>query len=151
MVSSPPRGPITTRVITELKVENFPVGDNAAPEDPFGWQGQPNDDGSTFIPWMSVTPTSAVPQTVMSFGDTGREWRMSYNVFYAGISRKQSEALADRMRARLTNIAREGVNGWKIQKISCNAIGSNNRVGSAYPDYYTQTDNFEVWVSKESS
>jgi hypothetical protein len=74
-------------------------------------------------------------------------------VFYAGISRKQCEALADRMRSALTNITRESVStdtgNWRIQKISCGSIGSSNRIGSAFPDYFTQVDMFEVWITKE--
>jgi hypothetical protein len=89
-----------------------------------------------------------------TFGDTGTEWRLNYAVFYAGITRKQQEALADRMRNVLVNITRQGVvtdtGTWRIQKVSCSGVGSSNRIGSAYPDYYTQTDNFEVWITKES-
>jgi hypothetical protein len=73
-------------------------------------------------------------------------------VVYAGISRKQTEALADRMRMNLTNIARESVDSdtgkWRIQKTTCTTIGNTNRIGSAYPDYFTQADSFEVWVTK---
>jgi len=140
-------------VIAELETEGFPVGDNSYPDDPYGWQGQPNEEGGSFIPWMSVTPGAAMPQNpVGALADTGTEWRLPYNVFYAGISRRQTEALADRLREALTNISREKITTdtgtWKIQKISCTAVGSNNRVGSAYPDYFTQSDSFEVWISK---
>jgi len=86
-------------------------------------------------------------------GDTGTEWRMTYTVYYAGVSRKQCEALADKMRESLTNIAREAVStptgNWKIMKISCTNIGNNNRVGSTLPDYSSQADSFDVWVTKE--
>lgn len=152
MPSSVSRGPITTRLITELETAGFPVGDNGSPAaGTYGWSGQPNE--GSFTPWMTITPGTAQAQRPPgALADTNTEWRLAYNVFYAGISRKQSEALADRMRNALTNISREKVTtdtgDWKIQKVSCNAVGSNNRVGSAYPDYYTQTDSFEVWISK---
>ena len=85
-------------------------------------------------------------------GDSQSEWRLSYSVVYAGISRKQTEALADRMRLNLTNIARESVDSdtgkWRIQKTTCITIGNTSRIGSAYPDYFTQADSFEVWVTK---
>lgn len=154
MPSSPSRGPITTRVITELGTEGFPVGDNAAPETPYGWSDEPNSDGGTFTPWMSVTALAGSPQRPPgTLGDTGTEWSLPYSVFYAGISRKQCEALADRMRSALVNITRESVTtdtgDWRIQKISCNSIGSSNRIGSAYPDYFTQVDMFDVWITKE--
>ena len=151
--SSPSRGPVTNRVILELRSEGHPVGDNAAPEDPYGWQGEPNGSDSHFIPWMSLTPgpgSSLTPPGAM--GDTGQMWRFVYNIFYAGVSRKQCEALADKMREALTNIAREVVETktgpWKIMKISCTNIGNVNRVGSTFPDYSTQADSFEVWITK---
>ena len=153
MPSSVSRGPITTRIVTELETANFPVGDNSSPTVPFGWQGEPNESSATFIPWMSATPGAAQSQRIPgAMGDTGTEWRIAYNVFFAGVTRKQCEALADRIRDALTNIVREKIEtptgAWKIQKIGCEAIGSNNRVGSAYPDYFTQADSYTVWISK---
>lgn len=153
MPSSISRGPITTRLLGELVTEGFPVGDNASPTAPFGWQGEPNEPGTTFTPWLSLSPGAASLQAPSgALGDSQSEWRLSYAVVYAGISRKQTEALADRMRMNLTNIARESVDSdtgkWRIQKITCTTIGNTNRIGSAYPDYFTQADSFEVWVTK---
>ena len=151
--SSPARGPITTRILTELKGPGFPVGDNSSPEEPYGWSGEPNADSTSFTPWMSLSAMTGTPQRTQAMGDTGTEWILPYSVFYAGVSRKQAEALADRLRAALTDIVRESVTtetgNWRIQKISCTAIGTSNRIGSSYPDYYTQADSFEVWISKE--
>src|ERR1041385_1970093 len=108
MPSSLSRGPITSRLLVELGTEGFPVGDNAAPTAPFGWQGEPNEPGKTFTPWLSLSPGAATLQAPAgALGDSQSEWRLSYSVVYAGISRKQTEALADRMRMNLTN------NGWE--------------------------------------
>lgn len=153
MPSSISRGPITTRLLAELVTEGFPVGDNAQPTAPFGWQGEPNEPGTTFTPWLSLSPGAASLQAPGgAMGDSQSEWRLSYSVVYAGISRKQTEALADRMRMNLTNIVRESIDtdtgAWRIQKVTCTSIGNTNRIGSAYPDYFTQADSFEVWVTK---
>jgi hypothetical protein len=153
MPSSISRGPITNRLLAELVSEGFPVGDNASPTTPYGWQGEPNDPGKTFTPWLSLTPGAAVLQAPAgAMGDSQSEWKLVYTVYYSGISRKQTEALADRMRLNLTNIARESVEtptgNWRIQKTTCTAIGNSTRIGSAYPDYFTQADSFEVWVTK---
>ena len=152
--SSISRGPITNRLLAELETEGFPVGDNQSPSVAFGWQGEPNDPGSTFTPWLSLSPGAASLQTTQAMGDSQSEWRLSYAVVYAGLSRKQTEALADRMRLNLTNIARESIDTptgkWRIQKTTCTAIGNTTRIGSAYPDYFTQADSFEVWVTKGS-
>jgi hypothetical protein len=151
-VSSISRGPITNRLLAELATEGFPVGDNASPVASYGWQGEPNDPGTTFTPWLSLSPGAASLQTPQAMGDSQSEWRLSYSVMYAGITRKQTEALADRMRLNLTNIARESIDTptgkWRIQKTTCVAIGNTTRIGSAYPDYFTQADSFEVWVTK---
>lgn len=152
MPSSLSRGPITNRLLDELAVEQFPVGDNAAPKTPYGWQGEPNAPGTTFTPWMSLSPGAATLQAPQTMADSQSDWKLAYSVSYAGISRKQTEALADRMRLNLTNIKRESIDtptgAWRIQKITCTAIGNTNRIGSAYPDYFTQADSFEVWVTK---
>lgn len=157
MPSAISRGPITSLLVVQLMTLGFPVGDNSHPDlsTPFGWQGEPNSVDATFIPWLTLTPMPALPQTPAgAMGDTGTEWRLGYNVFYAGVTRKQTEALADRMRENLTNILRVDVatetGSWRIQKISCTAIGSTNRIGSAFPDYFTQSDTFEVYSSKSS-
>lgn len=156
MPSALKRGPITTRLILELEGSGYPVGDNASPTVPYGWQGEPNQVDATFIPYMGLTPLTGIPQRSGqggSLGDSGTEWTLPYTVLFAGITRKQTEALSDRVRGQLTNISREGVGieeeRWRIQQIRCISVGSNTRIGSAYPDYYTQADTFEVWVSKE--
>ena len=153
--SSISRGPITNRLLTELATEGFPVGDNAQPTAPYGWQGEPNEPGTTFTPWLSLSPATGTLQAPSGpMASTQDDWRLGYAVVYAGVSRKQTEALADRMRLNLTNIARESITtptgSWRIQKISCTAIGNTARIGSAYPDYFTQADSFEVWVTKGS-
>ena len=158
MPSSPDtisRGPITNRILEQLATEGFPVGDNASPSVPFGWQGEPNQPGTTFTPWLSLSPTTAIPQNPAGpLANTYADWKLSYSVFYSGISRKQTEALADRMRHGLSYMERERITtptgDWKVQKVACVAIGNTNRIGSAYPDYFTQADSFEVWVSKGS-
>lgn len=153
MPSSISRGPVTNRLLAELATEGFPVGDNASPSVPFGWQGEPNDPGTTFTPWLSLSPGVAQLQAPPgAMGDTQTEWRLGYSVVYAGLSRKQTEALADRMRLNLTNISRESIDtptgAWRIQKTTCISIGNTSRIGSAYPDYFTQADSFEVWITK---
>jgi hypothetical protein len=155
MPSSLSRGPITNRLLAELVTEGFPVGDNASPDIPFGWQGEPNEPGTTFTPWLSLSPMAGSLQAPAgAMGDSQSEWRLAYSVLYAGLSRKMTEALADRMRLNLTNIARESIDTptgkWRIQKTTCTAIGNTTRIGSAYPDYFTQADSFEVWVTKGS-
>ncbi len=157
MPSSPSRAPLTQRIIQELESVGFPVGDNTSPLAPYGWSGEPDGSNQTFTPWMTCTPLAARQQRIPgAMGDTGTEWVFTYTIFFAGVTRRQSEALADRIRNALTNITRERLEGtetgtWKIQKITCTTIGGSAKVGSAYPDYFTQADTFEVWVTKGKS
>jgi hypothetical protein len=148
------RGPVTERVIVELKKTGLPVGDNNAPEDPFGWQGEPNADNTNFIPWMSVYGGTAQPGSG-SFAESASEWRLPYTVTYAGVTRDQLDWFADKVRKQLVEITRESVasntGSWRIQQIRCTSVGATNRVGAPFPDYYTQSDLFEVWLSKERS
>lgn len=148
------RGPITERLIAQLASLGLPVGDNSPPTTPHGWQGEPNADTSTFIPWMSVVAGTA-QAGVGSFGMSASEWRLPYSVTYAGVTRKQLDWLADKARDGLVSIARENVltdgGSWRICQIRCTSVGASNRFGAPFPDYYTQSDLFEVWLSKERS
>lgn len=148
------RGPITQLLLDTLSATGHPVGDNAAPTTPYGWQGEPGGDDSYFIPWMTLTPGASRQQRLAgSLGDTRTEWILPYSVMHAGVSRSHSEALADRIRDDLVAMSRTSVTtehgNYRIQQVENTSIGSNNRIGSTFPDYYTQADMFEVWVTKE--
>jgi len=150
------RGPITTYVLQQLEAEGFPVGDNGAPDDDYGWSGEPNSPDSVFTPWMTAAALTARPQRPAgTFDDTTMDWLLPYNIFYAGLSRRHCEALADRMRDRFVNISRVDIateNGtWRIQQFQCTTIGGSNKISSAFPDYYSQADTFDVWVTKRRS
>lgn len=151
--SAPQRQPITAVLVAVLKSANFPVGNTNQPEDPYGWQGEPNAVDATFIPWMEIIPGPANPQPSQGFGDTGKNWILRYNVFYAGVDGNQTEKLADKMRIEMTNVDRDSIQTndgvWKIQNSDCTAVGSVVRTGATIPFYYSQTDSFEIWVTKE--
>lgn len=150
------RGPITDRLVAELKTAGLPVGDNRAPLDPYGWQGEPDSENSSFIPWMTISAgTGRTQARPGSLGDSSSEWNLSYTVTYAAVTRDQLDWLADKMRLVLTGVQRDAVTTesgrWRFQQIRCNTVGGTNRITSAFPDYYTQADLFEVWLSKERS
>jgi hypothetical protein len=103
---------------------------------------------------MSLSSGAAQPGTG-SFGESASEWRLPYTVSFACVSRSQLDWLADKVRTALVAIQREPVTtntgNWKIQQIRCTSVGGSNRVGAPFPDYFTQADLFEVWLSKERS
>lgn len=149
------RGPITTRLIAELNETELPVGDNHAPTDPYGWQtDEPGADASQFIPWMVITAGTASTGTG-SLAASSQDWKLNYTVFFAGVTREQLDWLADKVRLQFANIERENVvtesGSWRIQQVRCTSVGGTVRQAATFPDYYSQTDVFEVWLSKERS
>lgn len=161
------RGYFTDWVIGLLKHEHMPlastsdpvipvaVGDNNTPDTAYGWQGQPNDGSATFIPWMSVGTGNARP-TGGTFGDSASEHVMSYSITYSSVARDQGEWLADKMRKEFGNAERQQVDcgefgTWKILQVQTMSIGAITRIKSSFPDYYVQTDAFDIWVSKEKA
>lgn len=153
MISSLSRGPVTTFLLGVLGVVDFPVGDSAKPTVAYGWQGEPNGSSSYFIPWLELSAALGQPQRQQSMGDPGVDWKLAYNVYFAGVSRSQTEALADRIRNALVNLDRTNViptdtGDWVFMKVSVASIGSVQRIPSVYPDYYIQSDSYEAWLTK---
>lgn len=147
------RSVVTDAIVEALETLGFPVGDNTTPDASYGWQGEPNAASTNFIPWISVTPMpgNGVAQDLASLGSRG-EWLLSYSIYVAGVTRSQSEKMADRARNKLANTFKVECTGevanWRIQGIACTNIGSNNRVGEAIPYHFTQTDSFQVYVTE---
>lgn len=152
MIATINRGPITDHLIGVLEADSLPVGDNNIPTDSYGWQGEPNADGSTFIPWMTINGGVAQPGTG-PMQASAADWKVPYTVTYAAVSRSQLDWIADRSRNRLVDVTRTSVStdqgNWKIMQLRCLTVGATSRVGSPSPDYFTQADLFEVWLSKE--
>lgn len=156
--STLPRGLFTDHFLAELRTQNFPVGDMAAPEEPHGWQSDnPNPRTTPFIPFMSLTP-GPVQGGTGSVGDSSTEYILRYAVVYAGVSRTQTEDVADdtrrhfesRERLSLTHSHGDITESWRIVHYRCDRIGGVQKISGAFPDYFTQQDEFLVRVSKES-
>lgn len=148
-----PRGQITSYVVdTVLATFTFPVGDNTEPTKPYGWQGEPNDEGTNFIPWISVgtgaSSNSSGPQAASQ-----ADWRANYFITTAGAARQQTDQLADQARDTLVKMQRQSImttNGtWRIQQARVASIGGINRMPQTRPFYYVQTDVIELWLSRE--
>lgn len=152
--SSFPKAPLTDHIISVVQDVGFPVGDASFPAAPHGWQGEPNSTGTNFIPWITVMPgqagTSSGPM-----GASQADWRMPYYFTIAGVTRKQTEMLSDKLRVRLVEQARVVVDAyeekWSIQQARVLSIGGINRQSAVNPSYYLQTDTVEIWYSKELS
>lgn len=148
-----PRGQITTYVVESLRSTlPFPVGDTDYPTEPYGWQGEPNEAGTNFIPWVSVgTGTSSNSSGPISA--SAADWRANYFLTVAGVAREQTDTIADMARDQLVKIDRQKIlttNGaWKIQQVKVTSIGAVQRIQSVRPFYFVQTDVLEFWLSRE--
>lgn len=148
-----PRGQITTYVVdTVLAGFPFPVGDNNEPGTPHGWQGEPNEAGTNFIPWISIG-TGASSNSSGPLSESQGDWRANYFVTIAGVAREQTDKLADQARDLLVKMTRQNIittNGtWRIQQARVASIGGINRMPQTRPFYYVQTDVIELWLSRE--
>jgi hypothetical protein len=149
-----PKAPLTDYVLSVIKTLGFPVGDANRPDAPHGWQGDPNDSTSTFIPWITVMPgqagTSSGPMDASQ-----ADWRMPYYFTMAGVHRDQTEMLSDLVRKSMVAQQRAKVPAyeetWSIVQARVVSVGGITRQSAVNPSYYLQTDTVEIWYSKELS
>lgn len=146
------RGYFTKHLLTTLAGFALPVGDNDVPSAPHGWQGEPNESLSNFIPWIVLAPGQA-SRAQGSIGDPQSDWVLPYYFSSAGVSRTQTESVADKIRDRLKDLVKEIVllkdENWKLTYVGVTSIGGVSRIGSTSPAYHVQTDAIEFWLSKE--
>lgn len=151
------RAPVTTGLITVLDNLGFPVGDNGSPTVPFGWQGETDAAGGTFIPWLSISPMGGSGSGEQDLSSLAGQafWVLNYSLYMAGVNRTQCETLADRARAALCSLGVESiatVQGetavWQIAGVACTSVGSNVQNTTAIPYYYVQSDNYQVRVTR---
>lgn len=150
--STLPTAPLTDHVLSVVATLGFPVGDAAPPEIHHGWRGEPNATGSNFTPWITVMPGQAGVSSG-PLGASQADWRIPYYFTLAGVRRKQTELLSDKLRQLLVAQARvkvpAGSDTWSIQQVRVASIGGMNRQSTTSPSYYLQTDTVEFWYSKE--
>ena len=149
------RRKLTKALIDAIKTEGNPVGKAQAPQQG-GWQGQPNADGSNFVPYVMVTPnpTSATRGVYEGpLDDWQADWQLSYTVTSFGIDPDQAELMADRARLAAHTIVHDQISGgentYNVQQVRVDALGGLVRVDATEPPYWAQSDQINLWVSKE--
>lgn len=151
------RGSLTDALLTQLLTVDFPVGDAGKPlhdENALrqaGWNGEPNTPGSFYVPYVVLTPATA---SISSgpFSDPQGDQQLPYTLSIFGVSRKQTESLANRARKILhalggTDITLDSVD-YSIQQIWFSAIGGVGRIDATDPSTYGEVDTFTVWLTK---
>lgn len=148
------RGQITTHVVDYLNElpHNYPIGDSEPPREPHGWQGEPNSGGTNFIPWLTLSAGNA-NNSSGPIAASQADWKLIYFLTTAGVTRQQTEAVADTSREHMVVLERSlipaGSSNWKVQQVRVTNIGGVTRIGQISPSYYVQTDTYEIWLSKE--
>lgn len=144
------RGDFTTYLLAELRTTLL-VGDGAAPDEG-GWDDDPNDPGSSYVPYVVLNPM-AVSQGTGPLGDTSSDYQLPYSVTAYGVSRNQVEFYADTARKKLASLVREVVtldgSDWKIQQYRANSIGGVSRRDETEPSEFIQSDVVVIFLSKE--
>jgi hypothetical protein len=142
---------LTDVLLTQLAITGKPVGDAVSPA-AGGWIGEPNADGSNFVPYVVLVPGGA---TISSgpFGNTQADWQLAYTLTSFGVSREQCEWMADEARAAAVTLERQTVmlngDGYAVQQAREQVIGPVQRVDATEPAYYGQTDSVTLWISRE--
>jgi hypothetical protein len=152
------RGAITDAVIATAELVGFPIGDAEAPRDGVaGWQGgQPNQDGTNFVPYSVITPLSVTTGSG-PLSDSEGDLVIPYAVTSYGVSRKQCEWMADSVRLVLDGLTRTNIVMFagkpteyarRVQQVVDQTIGAVQRVSDTDPAYYGQSDVLALWTSR---
>lgn len=141
---------LTAAVITAAELTGQPVGNSNAPIDG-GWQGEPNADGSNFVPYSVVTPQTATFSSG-PVADPEADRQILYSLSSFGVMPEQAEWMADRIRASVATLAKTDVSledaTYRIQQVRTNVIGGLNRVDSTDPPYWGQVDMITLWLTR---
>lgn len=149
---------LTDQLITLLQGTGFPVGDAdspVVPTDPLvkhaGWNGDPNTQGSVYVPYVVLTPVT-VTVTSGPISDPQADVRVPYQLTTFGVNRGQVEELADRARQALLPLAKQHLDlggvDHKVQQVEFPTVGGIARVDAADPPTFGEVDTVTVWLAK---
>lgn len=130
------------------------VGDSVHPDgDEFGWDGQPGKPGSSFRPYVIVTPMQSSASSGAIRG-VQNDWHFPYSISSFGATRVQAEWLNDYLRdwlydntPRKTFDAEEGY-FYTVQGVKIDMIGGIVRSDTIEPPIFGQTDVYSIWITK---
>lgn len=145
------RGPLTDILLATLTAHvNKPVGDAAQPPGA-AWGAGPNAPGSTFTPYLVLTPMAAT-RSSGSIGLPQGEWQMPYAISSYGVLRSQVEWMADQARIALATLRNSvhtfGTVEWKVQQIWTALIDRPVPNYATDPPVWAQHDQVSVWLSE---
>lgn len=157
------RSPLTNHLLHWIKEHtSFEVGDAVIPKNA-GWQKvaakpQPNAPGGTFTPYTVLTSMTAVPAPgTGSIAETQQDWHIPYVIQSFGVTREQSERLADKVRISIGELTHEILelktddapqNRYRVQQVWFPTIGGGNVTPGSDPMFYGEQDQFVLWLAK---
>lgn len=129
---------------------DMPTGLAHAP-DGGGWDGQPNIDGSNFVPYAVITPqTATMASGPLSDPQADRLLPFACSCF--GVMPEQTEWMADKARAAIESLKKTkvvlGDATYTIQQVRTDVIGGLHRVDSTEPAYWGQVDVLTLWITR---
>ena len=141
---------LTAAVVDAAEATGQPVGHSNAPITG-GWQGEPNLDGSNFVPYVVVTPQTATFSSG-PLSEPEEDRQIPYAISSFGVLPEQTEWMADKVRAAVAAMKKTSVvlgdSTYRIQQVRTNVIGGLSRVDSTDPPYWGQVDVITLWLTK---
>lgn len=143
------RGLTSLLVTTIAGIIDMPVGMAHAPRGG-GWEGQPNADGSNFVPYTVVNPqTATMASGPISEPQTDRQ--IPYSLTSFGVAPEQTEWIADKARAAAETLKKTVIEladrDYRVQQVRTDVIGGLIRVDQTEPAYWGQTDVITLWIT----
>ena len=140
---------LSALVVAAADGAGMPVGLANAPIDG-GWDGQPNQDGSNFTPYVVVTPQTAT-QASGPMSDPQADRQIPYAISSFGVLPEQTEWMADKARSAIGNMKKTvvslGDGDYKVQQVRTDVMGGLQRVDSTDPAYWGQVDVVTLWLT----
>jgi hypothetical protein len=140
---------LSAAVVAAIETLGKPVGLANAPLDA-GWDGEPNAEGSNFIPYTVVTPGTSSSSSG-PFDDPSADRQMPYTLASFGVKPEQVEWMADQARAAVEALKKTVValddRSYKIQQVRVDVIGGLQRVDTPDPSYWGQVDQTVLWLT----
>ena len=147
---------ISRRLLTGLLYDQLatlgkPVGIANAPK-AGGWDGEPNTDGTNFIPYTVLTPGS-MTNSSGPMSDSRADLRVPYALSSFGVTPESAEWMGDLGREGLEPLVKTtlslGDGDYKIQQVAIDIMGGLQRVDATDPPFWGEVDTLTVWLTKE--
>jgi len=141
---------LTQAVLVAIEETEKPVGVANSPL-AGGWQGEPNLDGSNFVPYVVITPQTATFATG-PMSDPQADRQIPYAISSFGVMPDQCEWMADKARTAVEALKKATVElgdaDYKIQQVRTDVMGGLVRVDSTDPPYWGQVDVITLWLTR---